>query len=203
MLGLPVSTEMNKMLPKKAIYAKFQLNTAEKEKIDRDISRIHIVNEVNASKVNLEEGKEVKSFYVMNVSLKHKEYDNKSIITLSKLIPQKMIMVLQHDSKARLAVYHTKLMQTEWVDLADMSIRLNGLNMDSVWEDIITQIGGITVEQGRSLDEQIVSDEKRMKLEKEIAKLEKLARTEKQPKKKFELVQRIKNYKEKMENGYE
>lgn len=50
------------------------------------------------------------------------------------------------------------------------------------------QIGGITIDQGNTLDEQIVADEHRQKIEKEIAKLEKQARTEKQPKKKFELV---------------
>ena len=42
MLGLPKSTEMSKQLPKKAVYAKFQMNTAAKEKIDADISRITI-----------------------------------------------------------------------------------------------------------------------------------------------------------------
>ena len=44
MLGLPKSTEVNKQLPKKAIYSKFQLNTVAKAKIDADISRITIVN---------------------------------------------------------------------------------------------------------------------------------------------------------------
>lgn len=46
MLGLPKATELNKKLPKTAVYAKFQMNTAEKAKIDADISRITIVNEV-------------------------------------------------------------------------------------------------------------------------------------------------------------
>lgn len=32
MLGLPQNTEMNKQLPKKVIYTKFQMNTAAKEK---------------------------------------------------------------------------------------------------------------------------------------------------------------------------
>ena len=50
----------------------------------------------------------------------------------------------------------------------------------------------LTIDQGNTLDEQIVADEHRQKIEKEIAKLEKQARTEKQPKKKFELVQRVK-----------
>ena len=53
------------------------------------------------------------------------------------------------------------------------------------------QVGGITIQQGNTLDEQIVADEKQAKLEKEIARLEKLARAEKQPKKKFELAQQI------------
>ena len=47
MLGLPKATELSKQLPKKAIYTKFKMNTAEKEKIDKDISRITIVNEVS------------------------------------------------------------------------------------------------------------------------------------------------------------
>ena len=34
MLGLPKATELSKQLPKNAIYAKFQMNTAEKAKID-------------------------------------------------------------------------------------------------------------------------------------------------------------------------
>ena len=53
MLGLPKSTEMSKQLPKKAVYAKFQMNTAAKEKIDADISRITIVNEITPAKINI------------------------------------------------------------------------------------------------------------------------------------------------------
>ncbi len=191
MLGLPKNTELNKQLPKNAIYAKFQMNTAAKDRMDKDISRIYIVNEVSASKINLNEGTEVKSFYVMSVLLKTKDYDEKNIITLSKLIPQNMVMVLEYENQAKLAVFHTKLMQTEWFEKEELSLELKGLNLDTVWENIIVQIGGLTVEQGNSLDEQIVIDEQRNKLQKEIARLEKLARTEKQPKKKFELVQEI------------
>ena len=191
MLGLPKNTELNKQLPKNAIYAKFQMNTAAKDRMDKDISRIYIVNEVSASKINLNEGTEVKSFYVMSVLLKTKDYDEKNIITLSKLIPQNMVMVLEYENQAKLAVFHTKLMQTEWFEKEELSLELKGLSLDTVWENIIVQIGGLTVEQGNSLDEQIVIDEQRNKLQKEIKRLEKLARTEKQPKKKFELVQEI------------
>ena len=88
MLGLPKATELSKQLPKNAIYAKFQMNTAEKAKIDADISRITIVNEVSAEKVHIAAGDQVKSFFVLLVALKKKDFNDKTIITISKLIPQ-------------------------------------------------------------------------------------------------------------------
>lgn len=191
MLGLPKATELSKQLPKNAIYAKFQMNTAEKAKIDADISRITIVNEVSAEKVHIAAGNQVKSFFVLLVALKKKDFDDKAIITISKLIPQNMLLILECGDEAKLATYHSKLMQTEWKRKEALSVELKGLNLDSVWENIIMQIGGITIDQGNTLDEQIAADEYRQKIEKEIAKLEKQARAEKQPKKKFELAQRV------------
>lgn len=191
MLGLPKNTELNKQLPKKAIYAKFQMNTAAKDKIDSDIARISIVNEVSPSRISIAPGEKVQSFYVLLVTLKKRDFDEKNIITVSKLIPQNMLMILEYNGQARLAVYHSKLMLTDWQKTENFSIELKGLDLDSVWENIIIQIGGLTVEQGNSLDEQIAIDEQRNKLQKEIARLEKLARAEKQPKKKFELVSEV------------
>ena len=198
MLGLPKATELSKQLPKNAIYAKFQMNTAEKAKIDADISRITIVNEVSAEKVHIAAGDQVKSFFVLLVALKKKDFDDKTIITISKLIHQNMLLVLECGDEAKLATYHTKLMQTEWKRKEALSVELKGLNLDSVWENIIMQIGGITIDQGNTLDEQIAADEHRQKIEKEIAKLEKQARAEKQPKKKFELAQQIKKLKDEL-----
>ena len=198
MLGLSKATELSKQLPKNAIYAKFQMNTAEKAKIDADISRITIVNEVSAEKVHIAAGDQVKSFFVLLVALKKKDFDDKTIITISKLIPQNMLLVLECGNEAKLATYHTKLMQTEWKRKEALSVELKGLNLDSAWENIIMQIGGITIDQGNTLDEQIAADEHRQKIEKEIAKLEKQARAEKQPKKKFELVQQIKKLKDEL-----
>lgn len=198
MLGLPKTTEMSKQLPKKAIYTKFQMNTAAKEKIDADISRITIVNEIAPNKVNIPSGEDVKSFFVLLVSLKKKEYDEKTIATLSKLIPQNILFVLEYENESRLAIYHTKVMQTAWMSTEEQKVELKGLNLDTVWENIVIAVGGVNIEKGNSLDEQIEINEKKQKLEKEIAKLEKQARAEKQPKKKFELVQAEKKLKEKL-----
>lgn len=199
MLGLPRATELNKQLPKKAIYAKFQMSPAAKAKFDADISRINIVGEISPNTTGIAQGKSIASIFVLQVLLKQREFQPAIIAQLSKLIDQNMLLVLDHGNDRKLAIYHTKLIQTEWTPADTCSIVLKGLDLDSVWENMITSIGGITVQQGKTLDEQIAADEQKAKLEKEIAKLEKLARTEKQPKKKFELVQQIKQLQQQLE----
>ncbi len=194
MLGLPKSTEMSKQLPKNAVYAKFQMNTAAKDRINADISRITIVNEVTPEKVNIPAGNEVSSFFVLLVILKKKEFDEKTIVMLSKLIPQNILFVLEYGDKSKLTVYRNRLMQTDWKETKEQCIEIKGLNLDKVWENIVVSVGNINIGKGKTLDEQIAIDESRQKIEKEIDRLEKLARAERQPKKKYELVQRIRNY---------
>jgi len=191
MLGLPKQTEIKRQLSKSAIYSKFQMNNVQKEKIDADISKMVIVNEILPSTVSIAAGNNVQAFFVVNVILKRKDYDEKSIIAISKLISQNLLFALECEDEIRLAVYHSKLIQSGWQLKENAKIELRGLDLDKVWENIILQIGDIEIEQGNTLDDQIAIDDKKSKLEKEIARLEKQARNEKQPKKKFELVQKI------------
>ena len=195
MLGLPKATEMSKQLPKKAIYAKFQMNTATKEKIDTDISRITIVGEIEPNKVNIPAGDEVKNFFVLLVSLKRKEFDEKTIATLSKLIPQNILFILEYGNESKLAIYHTKIMQTDWKPIEEQRIELQGLNLDKVWENIIKSLECGVWNEELSFDENIALHEQQEKLQRQIIKLEKQARAEKQPKKKFELAGKVKELK--------
>ena len=196
MLGLPKATELNKLLPKKAIYAKFQMNTAVKERFDTDISRISIVGEISPNTTGIAKGEKVGAIFILLVSLKHKEFSPNTIAMISKLIDQNMLLVLEHGDERKLAIYHSKLIQAEWKPSDTCSITLKGLDLDTVWENLIVEVGGIQIQQGNTLDEQIAEDEQQAKLKKEIARLEKLAWAEKQPKKKFELSQKLYKLKE-------
>lgn len=191
MLGFPQKTELRKPLHKKVIFEKLQLNTSQQDRVDADISRLYFVNEISPYSVGIAEGETVKAFYVILVCLKQKDYDDKTISMLFRLIDNKMILVLQYETESRVAIFHGKLIQTEWKPTDAFSYSLQGLNLDSAWNNLIIQIGDIHPENGRSIEEQIAFDEQRKKIEKEIASLEKMARAEKQPKKKFEMVQRI------------
>ena len=95
MYGLPLSTEVKKQLPKKAIYTKFALKPSQRESLDADISRMDIVAVVSPSRVPaLGTGTEVKEFYVVVVQLKRKDYEAKNLSLLFRLIPQKMVLAL-------------------------------------------------------------------------------------------------------------
>ena len=197
MLGLPKSTEMHKQLPKKAIYDKFHMDTAAKNKLDADISKITIVHEISPQTIHIPEGDKVKCIFVLLVSLKQDNFDERNIALLSRLIPQNILLVLEYDGKDKLAVYYKKLMQTEWKVLDEQRFELTGLDLDAVWQNIIASIGGIHIEAGRTLDEQLELNEKKQKLKREIMKYEKLARKERQPRRKYEYVQKLKELQEK------
>ena len=201
MLGLPKETELNKQLPKKAIYAKFGMNTAARDRFDADISRITIVNELSAHTVKtVTASDDIPSFYVLLIALKTKDYDERNIALINRLIQQKMLLVLEYQGECRLAIYHTKLIQSEWQTTSSCTVTLRGLDLGAVWQNIVTQVGGIEIEEGHSLEQQIAVDEQRAKLQKEIDRLEKLARKEVQPKKKFELVQKLQRLRESLES---
>lgn len=196
MYGLPHTTEIRKQLPKKAIYAKFELKPAQRDGFDADVSRIDIVAVVSPTTVPaVAAGETIKEFYVLAVQLKKKDYDDKNIAMLSKLIPQNILFALQYEDETQLAIYHTKLIKSDWKSTTDTDIRLSGLNLDTVWENIIKDIGEIHVQEGKTLTEQIQEDERLVKLKKQIEELERKCRTEKQPRKRLELYNRMQELK--------
>ena len=199
MFGLPENSHVGKQLPKTAIYAKFAMNSAEREKFDADISRMAIAHVIDTR--HLAGGQEVKSIYVFTVQLKRKEYDPKNIVTLAKLIEQNIIFALMFENEVQLAVHCTRLVTSEWRPTDNVTIELDGLDLDKVWDNLVATIGGITIIEGHSVAQQITMDDAQAKLMKQIEQLEKKARAEKQPRKKLELFEKLKELKNKLTIG--
>ena len=207
MYGLPASTILNKPLYKKAVFEKFNLKTAERDRFDADISKMVLLAYVSPDRVPaLSEGKNIKGFYVLQVMMKRKEYDTRNILLLQKLIPQKIVFALQYtpplgeDGRglAQLCIFHTRLQQSEWNDTESTEIPLKGLTLDEVWENIVATIGNLDIEAEETIEEQIINREEQEKLLRQIEQLEKRCRAEKQTRKKFELHQQILKLKEKL-----
>ena len=199
MYSLPVSTAINKPLYKKAVFEKFNLKAAERDRFDADISRMALVARVSTATVPaLSEGQEVKGFYVLQVALKRKDYDTKNILKLQKLIPQKLIFALQFEKQTQFCIFHTRLQQSAWMPTDEATITLQGLSLDDVWNNIVATIGGLDAQAEETIEEQIIHREQQEKLLRQIESLEKRARAEKQTRKRYELHQQILKLKEEL-----
>lgn len=200
MFDLPKTSEIRKPLHKKLIYEKYAAELAgnKKDKFDADISRMIITNEISEASVNIKATEEISAIFVIQIELKRREYDDKSIIMISKLFGQKLLIVLHYENKYQFAIYETRLLKSDWKNEEELSLRLNGLNLGSVWDNFVTQVSGIYVQDGNTLEEQINVEAEKEKLRKQIAELEIKARKEVQSKKKFEMVQRINWYRERL-----
>ncbi len=196
MYGLPQSTEVKRALPKAQIYSKFELKQAQRDAFDADVAKIDFVNLIaQQSLPAASEGKEVKAIFVVEVQLKRHDFNPKNIALVAKLIPQRIVFVLRHEDKAQLAVYHTKLISGQWLPTSDVAISLSGLNLDTVWDNIVASIGSIDVAGGNSLTEQIRVDDQRAKTLKQIEALERQMRSTSQSRRQRELYAEIKKLK--------
>ena len=199
MFQLPPATAINKPLYKKAVFVKFNLKAAERERFDADISRMSLVARISPATVPaLAEGQNVKGFYVLQVVLKQKKYDVKNILLLHKLIPQSIVFALQYEDEMQLCIYHTSLQQSAWMPTEESIIPLKGLSLDEVWNNIVASIGNLDATSEESIEEQIFNHEQREKLLRQIESLERQCRTEKQTRKKYELHQKIVKLKEQL-----
>lgn len=198
MLGLPASTEKRKVITKKKVFEHFgaDMSVERRKSFDADIGRITLVNEVSPVSVNIAAGEDVQSFFVILIALRKKDYDKQNVAFIAKMFGQKLLLVLEYEEKQQLAIWQTRLILKDWVAPESLTVELTGLDLDKVWENIVAGAAGVEVEQGRTLDEQLVRQQKQQKQEKEIARLEKQAWAEKQPRRKMELVQQRKKLEE-------
>ena len=188
MLNLPQSTEVKRPLPKAQLFKRFDWTASQRVRFDAEVSRLDFVNWISPHTVPaIAAGNEVNEIFVVEVSLKSRDFDTKAIVLLAKYIPQRIIYVLRYEEEAMLAAYHGKLFTAPWQSLDAISLTLAGLNLDAVWEKIVTTIGDFSIEQDNSLSEQIKIDEERAKLERQIAALERQMNATKQPRHKREL----------------
>lgn len=145
MLGLPQSTDVKRSLPKAQLYRRFDWKPSQRDSFDGDVARLDFVNWISPRTLPaIAEGAVVKEIYVVEVALKKRDFDSKNIALLAKSIPQYVVYLLRYEEEAMLAVYYVKLFTTDWKKVDDISFQLSGLNLDTVWENIVRQTGNIT-----------------------------------------------------------
>ena len=135
MLGLPQTTEVKRPQPKTQLFKRFAWTASQRERFDAEVSCLDVVNWISPHTVPaISIGDEVKEIMVVDVLLKSRKFDTKSIIQFAKFFPYRTVYVLRYEDEVMLAAYHAKLFTAPWRAIDDITLPLSGLNLDTVWE---------------------------------------------------------------------
>lgn len=190
MLDLPKSTYVGKIIAKDKIYSHSGADTELKELFVGQVERIRWLNKISPSTINIAQGEQVDEIQIIELTTTA-DLDKRILQAVRKAIPYKIVFVLIGGGKTVYTVcYDSKI----WFS-SEIPPKLIGNDTDSIWKNIIVLIGGIVIEKGKTLDEQITADEEREKLKRAIERLEKQARSEKQPRRKWALAEEVKKLK--------
>lgn len=205
MLDFPQATEFNKRIPKQKFYENLDVSPALKRVFVEQIRLIHWRNKLAESTLNIAPGQTVTEIEVIEIKLTQPQLDEAVLRQIDKEIPYHILFVLSYgnkvqawtgykeaDGSGKKAFKVNKYYHTEWMLEDELILDIEGLNLDAVWDNFIIQVGGVELEQGNDLAQQIELDDRKARLVRDIEKLEKQARNEKQPSKKFQLAQRAK-----------
>lgn len=201
-MNFPSTTIVHKRISKKTLYEQAEINSATKNLFSEQIDSIFWEHKISKDTANVETGQKVEEIVIIKIVLSAQLIDTSILKIINKAIPYPILFLLNYQDTFKAGIFHTssidnsvRYYDTEWKSENELDISICGINMDTVYENFVLQIVGLSKDFSMSLDEQLYKIEQKAKLEKEIARLEKQARNEKQPKKKFELVQMIKKLK--------
>lgn len=191
MLELPKSTIFNRRIPKQKFYDNLSVTPELKRVFIDQISMIYWRNKIAPSTVNIAAGETVMEIEVIEIRLNQPSLDKRVLQLIDKEISYHILFLLVYQDRTQAwigykeqgkagkykpgAYYHT-----QWQPMDRLSLKLEGLNIDAVYEGFIRQIAGERLQDQSELKEAVAQDERRQKLQKEIAALENKVRREKQ-----------------------
>ena len=194
MLGLPPSTEYNKRIPKQKFYDKLSITPALKKIFTEQIRVIYWRNKIAAATVNLAAGEKVTELEIFEIQLNQPALDEAVLRQIDQTIPYHIVFLLSYleqyqawigykeANAGKTAFKVTAYYHTRWLPVEELPIRLEGLNLDAVYENIIRQIAGnqLTDQTAGNLKDAIANEARKQQLQKRIHTLQNKIRQEKQ-----------------------
>lgn len=200
MLGLPQTTEVKKIIRKRDLYKKFELNTAEQKEFDAAIRQMTIVNEISLRTIPALQ-KQEKAVFVLAVQLKQEGCAEKLLQRLCRLIDQRLLLALCYEDKLQLALYFdNRILLNEFMPVAEQKVNLQGTSLNDIWENLALQVAQLTPRAGLTPASVIANAGRRAEAEAQIAALTKKMFAEKQARKKLTLREAINKLKNELED---
>ena len=214
MIALPKTTEFNRRIPKQKFYENMDISPTLKKVFVEYVKIIYWKNKIAVSTTNLAAGKDVTELEVFEIRLNSPITDDNLLRQIDRQIPYHILFILEYENKYRAWIgYKEAAMSgnnafkvsgyyhTEWLEEDELTLNMEGLNLDAVYENYVRQIAGDRLERetsGERLKESIERDEKRQQLQKQIDVLTARIRKEKQLNKQMEMNSQLKELKKEM-----
>lgn len=213
MLGLPKTTYFNKRIPKEKFYENLNVTPTVKKCFVDQIKVIYWRNKIASSTTNLAPGNTVTEIEVFEVRLKTNLLDEAVLRQIDKEIPYHIIFLLEYDGKYQVWTAYKEAStgntafkvnhyyHTDWMTEDELPLKLDGLNVDTVYENFVYQIAGDTLQanENESLQDVVERDEKIKNLKKQIEVLQAKIRKEKQLNVQMKLNSELKKVKKELE----
>lgn len=214
MLGLPKTTEFNKRIPKQKFYENMDISPALKKVFVEQVKTIYWKNKIASTTTNLVAGNEVTELEVFEIRLNTKILDDALLRQIDREIPYHILFLLEYQGNYQAwigykeaALSGTKAFKvngyyhTDWCDLEHLPLKMEGFNVDEVYENFVRQIAGDKLKtdtNDESLKEAVARDEQKQALQKKIASLQAKIRKEKQLNKQMQLNAELKKLKKEL-----
>ena len=215
MLGLPKTTEFNKRIPKQKFYEHLEISPALKKVFVDQVKTIYWRNKIAVTTLNLAPGKEVTEIEGFEVKLSEQTLDEGMVRKMDKEIPYHILFLLEYQGKYQAWIGYkeaaasdtaafkvNKYYHTEWMEEDDLPVKIEGLNIDAVYENFVKQIAGDKLqaaETGESLKDTVTREKEKEVLRKQIASLQAKIKKEKQLNKQVQLRGELKNLKKSLD----
>lgn len=211
MIALPKTTEFNRRIPKQKFYENMDISPTLKKVFVEYVKIIYWKNKIAVSTTNLAAGKDVTELEVFEIRLNSPITDDNLLRQIDRQIPYHILFILEYENKYQAWIgYKEAAMSgnnafkvsgyyhTEWLEEDKLTLNMEGLNLDAVYENYVRQIARDRIERetsGERLKESIERDEKRQQLQKQIDVLTARIRKEKQLNKQMEMNSQLKKLK--------
>lgn len=205
MFGLPDITYFGKIVPKNKFYDKLAIDKKIERSFIDQIASIRWLHKLSADTLNVEKGGTVEEVEVFLIKLKTSELDLNVLRLMDRQLHYHLIFIHEFEEQYQLwtgykeestntAFKVVNYYHTDWVTEESFSLQVDGLNMDTIYENLVRQIAGdtLTQENSESLKETVDRQAAREKLEKDIEKLRAKIRKEKQFNRQVELNKQLK-----------
>lgn len=204
----PKKTEINKPFKTKLVQ---HLSGIEKKELQQNTEKVTLSNTLRQDTLNVEKGKRFVEIFVFDYFLKDKKVSDNLITAIEKIIPKHIVHILHNKNRVQIVATYkekgannqvkvVKIYRTEWIDDAQELLKINGLNIDTIYDNFIEQVscGKVEIEQETTIKEAVDKSIDKEKLERKINLLENKMNNEKQFNKQLKLKDELKKLKKQL-----